>query len=112
MNHAAICEGTARGIRLLIPVPPVRRGGPPAPVRPADGPAIRAWKQRMQTPAVQQEYRQRAGIIERRHADLRTHRGCRQLLVRGLAKVHTIALWLALAHNVLRTMEIVPHQMM
>ena len=29
----------------------------------------------------------------------------------GCAKVHTWALWIALAHNMLRTMEIVPHLM-
>ena len=31
--------------------------------------------------------------------------------MRGLAKVHTWALWIAIAHNMLRTMEIVPHLM-
>jgi len=29
--------------------------------------------------------------------------------VRGLQKVHTWVLWLALAHNMMRALEIVPH---
>ena len=98
---------------LLLPVPPQRRGDPtPAPIRPQDAPAIVHWKQRMQTPDAQAVYRTRAGVIERRHADVRTHRGWTRFLVRGLAKVHTIALWMALAQNAMRTMEIIPHQMM
>jgi hypothetical protein len=111
--HAAIADGTARGIRLLMPVPPQRRGDPtPVPIRAQDAPAIVQWKQRMQTPDAQAVYRTRAGIIERRHADVRTHRGWTHFLVRGLAKVHTIALWMALAQNAMRTMGIIPHQMM
>jgi transposase len=111
--HDAIIDATARGVTLLLPVPPVRRGSPdPAPIRPADAPAIVAWKARMQTVEAKAAYRARAGIIERHFADLRRHRGFTHLLVRGLTKVHTIALWLALAQNAMRAMEILPHQMM
>jgi transposase len=111
--HAAIADATARGITVLLPVPPVQRGAPePDPIRPTDAPAIVAWKQRMQTDAAKALYRSRAGLIERRHADLRTHRGFTQVLVRGLAKVHTVALWMAVAQNLMRAMEIIPHQMM
>ena len=56
-------------------------------------------------------YKARAATAEWVNADARTHRTLGQLLVRGLTKVHTWALWIALAHNMLRTMEIVPHLM-
>jgi hypothetical protein len=56
-------------------------------------------------------YKARAATAEWVNADARTHRTLGRVLVRGLAKVHTWALWGALAHNMLRTMQIVPHQM-
>ena len=40
-----------------------------------------------------------------------THRTLAQIPVRGLRKVHTLALWIALAHNMIRMLEIVPHLM-
>lgn len=39
------------------------------------------------------------------------HRILDRMPVRGLRKVHTWALWIALAHNMMRMMEIVPHLM-
>jgi transposase len=111
--HAAIEDATARGITVLMPVPPRRRGqSDPSPIRPQDTPAIVAWKHRMQTAEAQQTYRLRAATVERLHADLRRHRGFTHFLVRGLAKVHTIALWMALAQNAMRALAILPHQMM
>ena len=58
------------------------------------------------------QYRVRSATAERVHADAKTHRALGVIPVRGLAKVQTWALWTALAINVLRVMEIVPHQMM
>ena len=57
-------------------------------------------------------YRARAATAEWVNADARTHRTLGPLLVRGLAKVHTWVLWVAVAHNMMRTMGIVPHRMM
>ena len=48
---------------------------------------------------------------ERINADARTHRTLSQVSVRGLAKVRMGVVWVALAINVMRTMEIVPHLM-
>jgi hypothetical protein len=67
---------------------------------------------RMQTEAAKQQYRQRGAVAERINADVRTHRALGQVLVRGQRKVLTCALWVALAHNLVKTMEIVPHLMM
>lgn len=48
-------------------------------------------------------YKARAATAEWINADARTHRTLGPLLVRGLKKVHTWVLWLALAHNMMRT---------
>jgi len=82
------------------------------PIQPDDSVAVAAWRTRMQTDEAKAQYRWRGAIAERINADVRTHRTLSQLLVRGLTKVHTWALWVALAHNVMRAQGIVPHQMM
>jgi hypothetical protein len=53
----------------------------------------------------------RGGIAERLNAEFHTHRGLHQVPVRGLTKVLTVVTGVALAHNVLRAMGIVPHLM-
>ena len=60
-----------------------------------------AWRERMGTAAAQTRYKLRAATIECVNAQARG-RGLLRLLVRGLAKVKAIALWHALAHNLLR----------
>ncbi len=109
--HAGIDETTARGVRLLAPVP--RRPGStdPVPVQRTDSPAVVAWRARMQTDEAKQEYRHRGAIAERINADARTHRTLGRFAVRGLAKVQACVLWVALAHNLTRSMELVPHLM-
>jgi len=46
-------------------------------------------------------YRQRAATSETVNAGLRSHRGLTQFTVRGLAKAKCVALWCALAYNVM-----------
>jgi len=109
--HAAIDEATARGVRVLAPVP--RRPGStdPVPVQRTDSPAVAAWRARMQTDEAKQQYRYRGAIAERLNADAHTHRTLGRILVRGLPKVHAWVLWVALAHNLMRSMDLVPHLM-
>jgi transposase len=109
--HDAIDAATRRGVRVLAPVP--RRPGSTeaVPIRRRDSIAVALWRARMQTDEAKSQYRLRGAIAERLHADVRTHRSLRQLLVRGLPKIHTCVLWVALAHNAMRTMGIVPHLM-
>jgi transposase len=71
----------------------------------ADSPAVAAWRQRMGTPEAQAIYRERAATAECVNAQAR-NRGLRQLPVRGLGKVLTIALWYALAHNLMRAVAL------
>lgn len=112
VSHPAITAATADGIEVLAPVPRRRGTTAPVPIQPDDSPAVAAWRQRMQTEAAKTQYRARGAIAERINADVRTHRTLRRLLVRGLTKVHTWVLWVALAHNMMRAHGIVPHQMM
>jgi transposase len=70
-----------------------------------DTPAVAAWRQRMATPAAQAIYKDRAANAECVNA-LARQRGLCQFLVRGLAKVKAIGLWLAIAHNVLRAVSL------
>ena len=65
----------------------------------------------MQTDEAKQQYRFRGAIAERVNADTRTHRTLGRILVRGLTKVQTWVLWVALAHNLTRAMDVVPHLM-
>lgn len=44
-------------------------------------------------------YRKRAASIETVDADLTTHRAMDQFLVRGIGKIKCVALWCALAYN-------------
>ena len=50
-------------------------------------------------------YRERAATAECANAQAR-NRGLRQFPVRGLRKVTTIALWFALAHNMMRILAL------
>ena len=110
--HEAIDAVTRRGVRLLAPVPRRPGSADPVPIRRKDSIAVALWRARMQTDEAKRQYRVRGAIAERIHADVRTHRSLRQLLVRGLHNVHSWVLWAALAHNAMRTMGIVPHLMM
>jgi transposase len=68
---------------------------------PQDSERVAEWRQRMGTEQAKAIYKERAATAECVNA-LARRRGLLQLLVRGLAKVRAIALWHALAHNVLR----------
>ena len=69
--------------------------------KPGDGAAVAAWRERMGTEPAKAIYKERASTAECVNAQARG-RGLLRLLVRGLAKVKAIALWHALAHNLLR----------
>ena len=66
-----------------------------------DSSAVAEWRQRMSTDEAKAIYRQRAATAECVNA-LARNRGLQRFLVRGLRKVKAIALWYALAHNLMR----------
>lgn len=111
LAYDAVEETARRDVTLLLPVPRQRGLDGPVPPQPTDTPAVTAWRGRMQTAAAKQVYRLRGATAERVHADVKTARTLNGLRLRGLAKVHTWVLWIALAHNLMRTMEVVPHLM-
>jgi transposase len=69
--------------------------------KPGDSAAVAAWRERMGTDQAKEIYKERAATAECVNA-LARGRGLICVLVRGLAKVKAIALWYALAHNLLR----------
>ena len=108
----AITDAAAQGVTIYAPVPKPRGDRDPAAPCPGDSPAVVAWRARMATQEAKAIYKARAATAEWVNADARTHRTLGPLLVRGLENVQTWVLWIAVAHNMMRTMGIVPHQMM
>jgi IS5 family transposase len=70
-----------------------------------DTPAVAQWRQRMATDEAKAIYRQRAATAECVNA-LARNRGLQRFLVRGLRKVKAVALWFALAHNLMRAVAL------
>jgi transposase len=66
-----------------------------------DTPQVAQWRQRMAADDAKAVYRQRGAIAEWTNAQVRQH-GVSQFTVRGLAKVTTVVLLVAVAHNLLR----------
>ena len=93
-----------QGVELFVPPKPSRKArtrGRELEPKPGDSTAVRAWKQRMASEEGKQIYKERAATSETVNADLRSYRGLTQITVRGLAKAKCVALWCALAYNVM-----------
>ena len=61
-------------------------------------PSVVDWRERMNSEAGKQIYKERPASIEWVNA-LARNRGLQQFLVRGLKKIKAVLLWYALAHN-------------
>lgn len=91
-------------VALFIPPKPGRTeetAGKELEPKPGDSEATLAWKARMRSEEGKAIYKQRASTSETINADLRSYRGLTQLTVRGLTKMKCVALWCALAYNVM-----------
>jgi transposase len=89
-----------RGTTVYVPVPePKDKGRARHEPRPGDSAAVAAWRRRMGTDEAKEIYKDRASTAECVNAQAR-NRGLWRLLVRGVAKVKAVALWFAIAHNV------------
>jgi transposase len=86
------------GVAVYAPLPRGKDGQPVTASR-WDTPGTTAWRQRMQTAEAQELYKQRAAVSERINAETKCRFGVRAFAVRGLRKVRCVALWLALAYN-------------
>jgi transposase len=99
-----IDKATEEGVSLFVP-PTKPRDPAKADQRytpkPGDSEAQAAWRERMGTPEAQTIYKERASTIETANADLKTHRGLMQLVVKGQARIKCVVLWCALAFNLM-----------
>jgi transposase len=89
------------GVEVFVPVPKPRDASRDrhVPLR-DDSPAVGAWRQRMGEDTAKEIYKERAATVELANAQTRTH-GLTQFVVRGVEKVTAVALWFALAHNMM-----------
>src|SRR5438309_310798 len=104
LRHDDIERAHAQKVELFVPPKGARtahnRGRELEP-KAGDSEAVRAWKRRMASDQGKEFYRQRAATSETVNADLRTYRGLTQITVRGLHKARCVALWCALAYNIM-----------
>jgi transposase len=104
MRTGDIERAHEQGVALFMPPKPARsqaRRGKELEPKAGDSRAILAWKTRMGGEEGKTIYKERASTSEPVNGDLRAHRGLTQLTVRGLAKGRCVALWCALAYNVM-----------
>jgi transposase len=99
-------SGEGVGCTVYAPVPApkdkeVDRYAPKA----GDSPAVAAWRERMAGAEAKSIYKQRAATAECVNAQAR-NRGLHQLRIRGRLKARAIALWHALAHNMMRAVSL------
>lgn len=104
LNLAEVQRSEERQVRMYVPPKPPndqgKRGSEYEP-REDDSSELRQWRQRMASESGQAIYRQRAATVETVNADLKTYRGLCQLTVRGLKAAKCVALWSALAYNLM-----------
>jgi hypothetical protein len=104
MRTQDIEQAHLEGVELFVPPKPARdarnQGRELEPKR-GDSEAVMAWKRRMASEEGKQIYKQRAATSETVNGDLRSYRGLSQFTVRGLNKIRCVALWCALAYNLM-----------
>lgn len=102
VNLAAIEEVNDLGVAVFAPPMKVRSVADPTKPKEGDTEAVAAWRLRMGTEEAKEIYKERAATIETVNGDLRTWRGLDRINVRGGGKVLCVALWAAIAYNLLR----------
>ena len=92
-----------RGITVYAPVRLPRNRSEEERFQPryGDSPEVVQWRQRMATEEAKARYKERGATAEWGNAQVRQH-GVSQFTVRGLVKVTTVMLLVAVAHNLLR----------
>ena len=98
VNKDLIGAAESQGVAIYAPLPKNRVGEPCVQDR-KDSAGVAAWRRRMCEPTALAIYHQRAATAETVNAETRTYRGLGRFLVRGLRKVRCVALWSALAYN-------------
>lgn len=99
---ADIQSAGEKGVKIFLPVPEPRSPEiDPHQPKQNDDEHVAEWRKRMGTGQAKEIYRDRASTSERTNADLRQHRGLRQLPVRGIEKTLMVGLWMAITYNAL-----------
>ena len=101
LNIKDIEEASQEGVDIYVPLSPTAGNGQVCTEHKGDPPEVAAWRKRMTSEEGKEIYKLRASTSETVNADLKTFRGLRAFTVRGLAKVRCVALWSALAYNVM-----------
>ena len=96
--ETAAAQGTEVYAPVAKPKDPDRDPHTPLP---DDAPAIAHWRQRMGTDEAKEIYKLRAATAECVNAIAR-NRGFQRFQVRGKQKARAVALWYAIAHNMMR----------
>ena len=105
-SHQAIDIAHERAVTLYTPVvKPRDRTRDPYQPRPGDSEAVAQWRLRMGSEEAKRLYLHRAATAECVNA-LARQRGLQQFAVRGRRKVRAVALWYALAHNLMRALSL------
>ena len=104
LHYQDIERAQEQGVELFVPPKgarkPENRGRELEP-KAGDSLAVLAWKRRMASEEGKQIYKLRGSTSETVNADLRTYRGLLPMSVRGLHQARCVALWCALAYNVM-----------
>jgi hypothetical protein len=104
LKKESVDAAAAEGVTLYVPPKPPKDAaghGDEFTPRPGDSAAMKALRERTGSEAGKGVYKLRASTSETVNADLRCRRGLRELTVRGVRKVTCVALWSALAYNVM-----------
>ena len=99
-NVADIERTEQRGITTYLPVKKATNHPDRYAARPSDSETIKYWRARMGSAEGQQKYKHRS-VCEWSNAESRRH-GINRLVVRGLEKAKSVALWHALTQNLTR----------
>jgi transposase len=104
LKKESVDAAAAEGVTLYVPPKPPKdaeKNGDEFTPRPGDSDAMNVLRLRMGSEAGKAVYKLRGSTSETVNADLRCRRGLRDLTVRGVKKVTCVALWSALAYNVM-----------
>jgi len=109
VNLEAIDRAAVEEVDLYMPVPQPNKNSKVVDRfarREDDSDAVADWRSRMNTQEAKAIYQERASTSETINADVRTYRGMVPLAVRGIAKATCIALWSALAYNLMHFVSV------
>ena len=104
MNLEELQRAEAQEVQMYLPPKPPRKAdsqGSQYLPREDEPEELQRWRERMGSAGGQSLYKERAATVETANADLKSFRGLCQLTVRSLAKATCVALWSALAYNLM-----------